>query len=94
MLRHGNNNGEGMGDDPAGAALPGGRQATALQQLRRLRSDIEEQGRQVGMAIDTIVEVLDRGGSVPPEMMNHVKAQILKAHLLLDDLNQALGAPG
>lgn len=93
MSRYGNNNGEGVGDDPVDAPLPGG-QATALQQLCRLRSDIEEQGWQVGMAVDTIVEVPDRGGSIPPEMMSHLKAQILKAHMLLDDLDQTLDAPG
>jgi hypothetical protein len=65
-------------------------QATALQQLLRLQSDIEEQGHQVAMAVQPITAALDNGENVSREMMSHVKAQILKAHLQLDDLVQML----
>jgi len=69
-----------------------GEQATALQQLLRLQSDIERQGNQLAMALNPIAEALDKGGNVSFEMMNHVKAQILLAHLLLDDLEQLLNS--
>ena len=75
--------------DPLGEPLTGG-QATALQQLLRLQSDIEEQGHQVAMAVKPITEALDKGDNVSREMMSHVKAQILRAHLQLDDLEQLL----
>lgn len=67
-----------------------GEQATALQQLLRLQSDIEEQGHRVAMAVTPITAALDNGENVSREMMSHVKAQILKAHLQLDDLVQVL----
>jgi hypothetical protein len=67
-----------------------GEQATASQQLLRLQSDTEGQGHRVAMAVNLIAETLDKGGNVSLEMMNHVKAQILKAHLQLDDLEQLL----
>jgi hypothetical protein len=74
--------------------LPGqqftGDQATAFQQLLRLQSDTEGQGHRVAMALNLIAEALDKDGNVSLEMMNHVKAQILKAHLQLDDLEQLL----
>jgi len=74
--------------------LPGqqltGEQTTAFQQLLRLQSDTEGQGHRVAMAVNLIAETLDKGGNVSLEMMNHVKAQILKAHLQLDELEQLL----
>ena len=74
--------------------LPGqqltGEQATAFQQLQRLQSDIERQGQRVAMAVNPIAEALNHGGNVSLEMMNHVKAQILLAHLQLDELEQLL----
>ncbi len=74
--------------------LPGqqftGEQPTAFQQLLRLRSAIEGQGHRVAMAVNPIAEALDKGGNVSLEMMNHVKAQILLAHLQLDELEQLL----
>ena len=74
--------------------LPGqqftGEQPTAFQQLLRLQSAIEGQGHRVAMAVNPITEALDKGGNVSLEMMNHVKAQILLAHLQLDELEQLL----
>ena len=89
MSRQVNNNGRGMEDDPPEQQV-NGEQATALQQLRHLQSDIEEQCRQIAMAINPLSEALCNGGGVSPEMMGHVKAQLLKAHLQLDDLEQLL----
>lgn len=60
------------------------------QQLLRLQSAIEGQGHRVAMAVNPIAEALDKGGNVSLEMMNHVKAQILLAHLQLDELEQLL----
>jgi hypothetical protein len=42
------------------------------------------------MAVNPIAEALDTGGNISPEVMNHVKAQILQSHLQLDDLEQLL----
>ena len=74
--------------------LPGqqltGELTTAFQQLLRLQSDIEGQGHRLAMAINPIAEALDKGGNVSLEMMNHVKAQILLAHLQLDELERLL----
>ena len=84
-----NVNEQDIEDDPPGQQLTG-EQATAFQQLLRLQSDIEGQGQRVAMAINPIAEALDKGGKVSPEMINHVKAQILLAHLQLDDLEQLL----
>lgn len=74
--------------------LPGqqftGEQPAAFQQLLRLQSAIEGQGHRVAMAVNLIAEELDKGGNVSLEMMNHVKAQILLAHLQLDELEQLL----
>ena len=67
-----------------------GEQATALQQLQGLLSDIEGQGYLLAIAVNSIAEALDKGENVSREMMNHVKAQILRAHLQLDDLEQLL----
>ena len=67
-----------------------GEQPTAYQQLLRLQSAIEGQGHRVAMAVNPIAEALDKGGNVSLEMMNHVKAQILLAHLQLDELEQLL----
>ena len=60
------------------------------QQLLRLQSAIEGQGHRVAMAVNPIAEALDKVGNVSLEMMNHVKAQILLAHLQLDELEQLL----
>ncbi len=76
-------------DDPAGQQ-PTGEQATAFQQLLRLQSDIEGQGHRVAMAINPIAEALDKSGNVSLGMMIHIKAQILLAHLQLDELEQLL----
>ena len=76
--------------------LPGqqftGKQETAFQQLLRLQSDIKKQGHLVTMAINPLAEALNNGGNVSLEMMNHIKAQILLAHLQLDELEQLLHA--
>ena len=69
-----------------------GEQEMAFQQLLRLQSDVEGQGHRVAMAVKPIAEALDNGGNVSLEMMNHVKAQILLAHLQLDELEQLLDA--
>jgi len=58
--------------------------------LLRLQSAIEGQGHRVAMAVNPIAEALDKGGNVSLEMMNHAKAQILLAHLQLDELEQLL----
>lgn len=89
MTNSENTNQQGMEDDPAEQQLAG-EQATALQQLLRLQSDIEGQGHRVAMAINPIAEALDKGGNISLEMISHVKAQILLAHLQLDDLEQLL----
>ena len=78
-----------MEDDPPGQQLTG-EQATTFQQLLRLQSDIEGQGHRVAMAINPIAEALDKSGNVSLGMMTHIKAQILLAHLELDDLEQLL----
>ena len=80
---------QGMEDDPAGQQITG-EQATALQQLLRLQRDIEWQCHRVAMAVNPIAEALDNGGSVSPEMMSHLKAQLLLTHLQLDELEQLL----
>lgn len=84
-----NINTQGMEGDPPGLQLTG-EQATAFQQLLRLQSDIEGQGHRVAMAVNAIAEALDKSGNVSLEMISHVKAQILKAHLQLDELEQLL----
>jgi hypothetical protein len=60
------------------------------QQLLRLQSEIEGQGHRVAKAVNPILEVLDKGEIVSLEMMSHLKAQILLAHLQLDELGQLL----
>jgi len=75
--------------DPPDKPLDFG-QATALQQLLGLQSDVEEQGHRVAVAVEPITEALDTGENVSREMMSHVKAQILKAYLQLDDLVRVL----
>ena len=80
-----------MEDDPPGQQITG-EQATTFQQLLRLQSDIEGQGHRVAMAINPIAEALDYGGTLSPEMMSHLKAQLLLAHLQLDELEQLLDA--
>ncbi len=67
-----------------------GEQATDLQPLLRLQSDIEGQSHRVAMALKSIAEALDKDGNVSREVINHIKAQILLAHLQLDDLEQLL----
>ena len=84
-----NSNKQGMEGERAGRQLTG-EQATAFQQLLRLRSDIEEQSRRVALALNPIAEAFDNGGNVSREMMSHLKAQILRVHLHLDDLKQVL----
>ena len=69
-----------------------GEQAAALQQLLRLQSDIEGQGHRVALAINPIAEALDYGETLSLEMMSHLKAQLLLAHLQLDELEQLLDA--
>ena len=39
-----------------------------------------------------LAEALDKGGNVSPEMISHVRAQILLAHLQLDDLERLLAS--
>jgi hypothetical protein len=75
-----NSNEQGMEDE----------QATALQQLLRIQSDIAGQGQRVELAVKQIAEALDNGGGVSVEMMNQIKAQILLAHLQLDELEELL----
>ena len=75
--------------DPPGQRLTY-EQATALQQLLRFQSDIARQGQRVALAVNKIAGVLDNGGNVSPEVVNHVKAQLLKVHLQLDDLEEVL----
>lgn len=84
-----NINKQGLEGDPPGQQFTG-EQATALQQLQGLLSDIEGQGYLLAIAVNSIAEALDKGENVSREMMNHVKAQILRAHLQLDDLEQLL----
>jgi hypothetical protein len=67
-------------------------QATAVQQLLRFQSDIEGQSYRVAMAFNPIAEALANGGTVSHELMNHLKAQLLLAHLQLDELEQLLDA--
>jgi hypothetical protein len=71
-----------------------GEQVTTFQRLLRSQSDIEGQGHRVAMAVKSIAEALDKGGNVSLEMMSHAKAQILLAHLQLDDLEQLLDSVG
>jgi hypothetical protein len=89
-------NSENINEQGMEGELPGqqftSKQETAFQQLLRLQSDIKRQGHLVTMAINPLVEALNNGGNVSLEMMNHVKAQILLAHLQLDELEQLLGA--
>lgn len=84
-----NTNEQEVEDDPPGQQLTG-EQATTFQQLLRLQSEIEGQGHRVAMAIKPIAETLDKGGNVPLDIISHVKAQILLAHLQLDDLEELL----
>ena len=65
-------------------------QEMAFQKLLRLQSDIEGQGYRVAMAVNPIAESLDKDGNVSIEMMSHLKAQILLAHLQLDELRELL----
>jgi hypothetical protein len=67
-------------------------QLTAFQQLLRFQSDIEEEGQQVAMAVNPIAEALKNGGNVSLEMISQVKAQILRTHLQLDELEELLDA--
>ena len=89
MLNRENNNEQDREGDPAGQQFTG-EQATAFQQLLHLQSDIEGQGQRVAMAVKPIVETLDKGGNVSLKAIIHVKAQILLAHMQLDDLEQLL----
>jgi len=89
MSNRENINEQGMEGELAGQQFTG-EQATAFQQLLRLQSNIEEQGQRVAIAVNPIAEALNNGGNVSLEMMNHIKAQILLAHLQLDELEQLL----
>jgi hypothetical protein len=73
--------------DPADQQVSGERE-TPFQQLLRLQGDIEEQGQRVIRVIDKAAEAHGKNGNISLEIMDHVKAQILKAHLQLDDLEQ------
>jgi hypothetical protein len=84
-----NINKQGLEGGPPGQQLTG-EQATVFEQLLCLQSDIEGQAHRVAMALNPIAEALDKDGNVSREMMSHVKAQILRAHLQLDDLKQLL----
>ncbi len=89
-------NSENINEQGMEGELPGqqftSKQETAFQQLLRLQSDIKRQGHLVTMAINPLVEALNNGGNVSLEMMNHVKSQILLAHLQLHELEHLLGA--
>ncbi|GHO94624.1 hypothetical protein KSF_046720 [Reticulibacter mediterranei] len=69
-----------------------GGQMTVLQQLRCLQNDIEGQGSRVAKALDPITKALHSSGNPSLEMMEHIKAQILLAHLQLDELEQLLNS--
>jgi hypothetical protein len=73
---------------------PGGEQAMEVQPLPHVLSEIEEQGQRVAMALQAVAEALDNSGNVSLEMISHLKAQLLKAHLHLDDLEQWLDSIG
>jgi len=73
---------------------PGGEQAMDFQQLPHLLNEIEEQGHRVAMAFKSVAEALDNGGNISLGMISHVKAQLFKAHLQLDDLEQWLDSIG
>jgi hypothetical protein len=89
MANSENGNQQGREADPAGQPLPD-KQAMALEQVSRFQRDIEGQGQQVARTLTPIAEALDKGGNVSLEMMGHVKAHILLAHLQLDELEQWL----
>jgi hypothetical protein len=91
MLNTENSNEQGMEDELPGQQLTG-EQAAAFEHLLRLQSDIEEKIHLVVMAVNPIAEALSTGGNVSLEMMSHVKAQILQAHLQLDELEQLLAS--
>jgi hypothetical protein len=84
-----NINEQGLEGELAGQQLTG-EQAMAFEQLLRLQSDLEGQGHRVAIALNPITEALNTGENVSLKIMNHVKAQILRAHLQLDDLEQLL----
>jgi hypothetical protein len=69
-------------------------QLMAARQLLRLQSDIAGQGQRVALAVTAFVETLKKGGNISLETMDHVKAQIMLAHLQLDELEQVLSAFG
>jgi hypothetical protein len=80
-----------LADDPPGEPLVCS-QVTPARQLLRLQGDIEELTRPVAMAINPIVEALCKGRHVSYEMLNHLEAHILRAHLQLDELEELLEA--
>jgi hypothetical protein len=65
-------------------------QVTPVGQLLRLQSAIEGQSKPVALAITPIAEALDNGSNVSHEMMNHLEAQILRAQVQLDALEELL----
>ena len=81
---------EESNEQQKGDLLSGSRQVTTLQRLLCLQSDIEAQDHRVMMAVTPITAALANGKNVSHEMRIHVKAQILKAHLQLDDLEQVI----
>lgn len=76
-------------DDPAGQQRIS-KQALALGQLHRYQRDIADQAQRVSLAITTIAEALNTGSTLSPPMIDHLKAQLLKAHLQFDDLLEVL----
>lgn len=78
-----------LADEPADEPLVCS-PVTAVEQLLRLQSDIEGQGKPVALAITPIVEALDYGSNVSHEMLHHLEAHILRAHLQLDELEEFL----
>jgi hypothetical protein len=76
-------------DDPAGQQRIS-KQALALGQLHRYQRDIADQAQRVSLAITTIAEALNTGSTLSPPMIDHLKAQLLKAHLQFDELLEVL----
>ena len=89
MSNTGNINEKDIKDEVPGQQAMG-EQVSVHQRLLRLQSDIEEQGYRVKGAINQIVETIDNGRNISPETMNHLKVQILLAHMQLDELRELL----
>lgn len=82
-------NGQGMENELPGQKLTD-EQVEAFRQLLHLQGDIEGQGLRVALALNPISEARDKGENVSLEMIAHANAQILLAHLQLDELEQLL----